>query len=294
MHICICVCTYKRNRLLKKLLLKLARQETAGEFTYSVVVAENDREQLAKAVVDEIASSSPIPIRHCVEPRQNIAMARNKAVTNAYGDFIAFIDDDEFPSDDWLLTAFRTCIKYNAEGVLGPVRPFFEHQPPVWVVKGRFWELPDHPTGYRLRWREASTSNVLLRRRVLDGIEGPFRHEFGSGGEDHDFFKRLMERGAVFLWCNEAIVHELVPPERWRRRYLLQRALQRGQAAKELTDLFEARKSLLAIPLYALMAPFLLLAGQHRFMRCMVSLCDHVGMLLGRFGYTPMGDKYLS
>ena len=134
----------------------------------------------------------------------------------------------------------------------------------------------------------------MLRRRVLDGIDGPFRRELGSGGEDQDLFKRLMERGAVFLWCNEAIVHELVPRERWRRRYLLKRALQRGQAAKDLSDLLDARKSLLAIPLYALMAPFLLVAGQHRFMRCMVSLCDHVGKVLGRFGYKPMGENYLS
>ena len=35
--------------------------------------------------------------------KQNIALARNKAIENAKGDFIAFIDDDEFPLDQWLL-----------------------------------------------------------------------------------------------------------------------------------------------------------------------------------------------
>ena len=36
-------------------------------------------------------------VKYCVEPRQNIALARNKALQNAEGDLIAFIDDDEFP-----------------------------------------------------------------------------------------------------------------------------------------------------------------------------------------------------
>jgi succinoglycan biosynthesis protein ExoM len=294
MHICVCICTYKRTRLLKRLLGELARQNTAGAFTYSVVVADNDREQSAQAVVAEVAASSPVPIQYCVEPQQNIALVRNQAVANAQGDFIAFIDDDEFPPADWLLTAFRACDEYKADGVLAPVRPYFEHEPPQWLIKGRFCERPEHPTGYRLSWRETRTGNVLFRRRILEGVAEPFRREFGNGGEDQEFFKRMLERGGVFIWCNEAPVHEVVPPERCRRRYLLKRALQRGQAEKGLANFCGVCKSLVAVPFYAILLPFLLLAGQHWFMRYLIRLCDHAGKLAGAVGWKPLGSTYVS
>jgi hypothetical protein len=50
-------------------------------------------------------------------------------VENADGDFIAFIDDDEFPVNNWLLALFDTCNQYNVDGVLGPVRRHFDEKP---------------------------------------------------------------------------------------------------------------------------------------------------------------------
>ena len=289
MHICVCICTYKRPLLLRRLLIGLAGQETGDTFTYSIVVADNDCEKSAAQVVHEVAARSSVPIKYCLEPNQNIAMARNKAVKNSMGDYLAFIDDDEIPRNDWLLTAFRACVQYRVDGVLAPVRPFFEHEPPRWVTRGRFFDRPEHPSGYKLHWRETRTGNVLIRRGILDGIEEPFRREFGNGGEDQDFFKRLIERGAEFVWCKEAAVDEVVPPERCRRRYLLRRALQRGRCEKGLADGQGICKSLIAVPLYALIIPFLLIAGQHWSMRYLIRLCDHAGKLVGVLVYRLTG-----
>ena len=77
-HICVCICTFKRLPFLRRLLTALASQETGGLFTYSVVVADNDRQQSAKAVVDEwAAAGSAMRVSYCVEARQNIALTRN-------------------------------------------------------------------------------------------------------------------------------------------------------------------------------------------------------------------------
>ncbi len=122
----------------------------------------------------------------------------------------------------------------------------------------------------------------------------PFAPSFGNGGEDQDFFKRLIEGGARFLWCNEAPVHETVPPERCGRGYLLRRALLRGQNEKDLTDRAGICKSLLAVPIYALLLPAALVMGQHRFMQVSIRLCDHAGKLLSVMGFKPLGAKYLS
>jgi succinoglycan biosynthesis protein ExoM len=294
LEITICICTFRRPRLLKKLLLELAKQETSGLFDYSVVVADNDREQSARRVVEEVAGAMPMRIKYCVEMEQNIALARNKAVTNADGDFIAFIDDDEFPSKDWLLTMLKVCNERGVAGVLAPVRPFFESEPPRWLLKGRFCERPEHASGYVLSWRETRTGNVLFRRDILEGLNEPFRRELGNGGEDQEFFKRMIERGHEFIWCNEAPVYEVVPPERWKRGYMLRRALLRGQNERHLVNARAVFTSLIAVPLYTLMLPFLLLAGHHWVMRYLIRLSDHAGRLIGLMGLRPLGTKYLS
>ena len=125
-HISVCICTYKRPHFLRRLLEELGGQDTDGLFTYSIVVADNDHLQSGKIIVTDFAIASPIPVRYCVEPRQNIAQARNKAIMNANGDFVAFIDDDEFPTKQWLLALFKTLKEYKVDGVLGPVKPHFD------------------------------------------------------------------------------------------------------------------------------------------------------------------------
>ena len=74
-------------------------------------------------------------------------MARNRAIENAAGDSIVFIDDDEFPTKGWLLTLFKACGEFNVDGVIGPVKRYFDEEPPKWVVKGGFYERPTYPTG---------------------------------------------------------------------------------------------------------------------------------------------------
>ena len=79
-HISLCICTYKRPRLLARLLDGLRAQDAGGLFTYSIVVADNDTARSAERVVSDFAAHTHIPVTYCVEPRQNIALTRNKAV----------------------------------------------------------------------------------------------------------------------------------------------------------------------------------------------------------------------
>jgi succinoglycan biosynthesis protein ExoM len=294
-HIAVCICTYKRLLLLKRLLDGLAAQETRGLFTYSIVVADNDQSQSAKAVVEDFAAGSDISIKYCVEPQQNIALTRNKAVENADGDFVAFIDDDEFPTDGWLLALFTTCNDYDVDGALGPVKPHFDEQPPKWVVQTKFYDRPTYPTGYIIDWRKGRTGNVLLKKRLFETEAQPFRPEFRTG-EDQDFFRRMIEQGHKFAWCNEALAYEVVPPIRWKRTFLLRRALLRG-AVSRVHPTFGALailKSATAAPIYAAALPLALVMGQGPFMSCLVKLCDHLGRLLASLGINPISDPYVT
>lgn len=279
--------------MLERLLDEISRQETAGAFTYSVVATDNDATQSARPVVKKCRREGAIAITYAVEPERNIALARNTALSHATGDFIVFIDDDEFPAPDWLLNLFRACQNHDAAGVLGPVKPHFEHEPPEWLIKGGFYRRPSHPTGFMMPWHECRTGNVILRRDILDSSEPPFRREFGAGGEDQDFFRRMIERGHRFIWCDEAIAYEVVPPSRWSRRFMIHRALLRGRntfrhAKHRFRNLL---KSLIAVPAYALALPILFLAGHHYFMKYLIKLADHMGRLLASVGLNPVSER---
>lgn len=290
----VCICTYRRPDQLRRLLVALASQDTTRRFSYSIVVADNDHCESARHVVEEFRATSAVAVTYCVEPEQNIALVRNRALEYAVGDFVAFIDDDEFPTEDWLATMLKACEECDADGVLGPVRPFFDETPPAWLVRSRLCERPEHRTGMILHWRDTRTGNVLFRRAILAGVETPFLREFGNGGEDQDFFRRMIESGYRFVWCNEAVVYEVVPEERRRRRYFLKRALLRGQNERLLLSTTSIVKSLIAVPAYVTLLPLMCVLGQHALMNCSVRLLDHAGKLLAAVGIRPVRGKYLN
>jgi succinoglycan biosynthesis protein ExoM len=293
MHISVCVCSYQRPALLRRLLEELGKQRTDRCFGFEVIVVDNDAQNSAREVVMEIQARVPFSVTYLTEPRQSISHARNRSLERATGELIAFIDDDEFPEPDWLFKLFEAWSNYKVAGVLGPVRPFFEQGAPGWVKRGGFYNRPEHETGFVMPWTECRTGNVLFDGKIIAGLDPVFSPEFGTGGSDVDFFRRQMALGRTFIWCNEAIVHEHVPLKRCKRTVLMSRALLRGRNSFRHRErrIKNVLKSVVAAPLYVLAMPFLQLAGHHLFMRYLIKTCDHVGRLLAALGVHPIKQR---
>jgi succinoglycan biosynthesis protein ExoM len=294
--ISVCVCTYRRPRQLEQLLESLDRQTTRNLFKFSIVVVDNDAHQSARSVVEARAKRLSVPITYGLEPRQNIALARNAAVAMATGELVAFVDDDEEPSKEWLWKLYEVLMDYGVDGVLGPVIPKFALGAPFWAVNGGVFKRPSFDTGEVIHWKAAATNNALVKRQVLAQLEGPFQPQFGAGGEDQDLFRRAMSRGQVFVWSAEAVCHEPVPPERTRVSFQLRRALLRGKVALRgpSGSWRGILKSVLAVPLYAVLLPVCLTMGSHVFVTQLVKSFDHLGKLLAACGIDFVGDNYIS
>ena len=194
------------------------------------------------------------------------------------------------------MTLFKTCDQHQVDGVLGPVMPYFEQEPPRWAIRGKFFDRPTHETGFIIDWNEGRTGNLLFKRAILQGMDEPFRREFGSGGEDRNFFKRMIEGGRVFVWCQEAVAYEIVPPVRWKRSFMLRRALLRGKVSlvDPTSNALKVAKSALAIPAYTIALPFFLVLGQHQFMKYLVKTFDHLGRVLAFLGIEVVKEKYVT
>lgn len=221
----VCIATYKRPQLLKKLLLSVLSQQTAGEFTFTVIVADNDAQRSAEPVVRELNASGQ-KIIYAVEPQQNISLARNKAVSFATGDYIATIDDDEYADSNWLLNLYRASTSYGADVVHGPVLPEFHPKTPHYIRAG--FMRPNPPTGSTEKY-VLNAGNTLFRSKLLEDLPTPFEPRFGrTGGEDSAFFYRLRGRGCRMVWCRESLVFEQVSPHRANLVWLLKRNFRNG------------------------------------------------------------------
>lgn len=294
-HISICVCTYKRPSLLHHLIDELKAQRTDRLFSYSLIVVDNDAWGSARATVQAVGKAAPFPIEYHIESERNISLARNRSVENARGNMIAFIDDDEFPEADWLIHLFRTLSESGASGILGPVRSHFEAPPPEWLVKSRLLERPEFATGQILdNSHFTRTGNVLFRRSIFESREDRFDPAYGRiGGGDAVFFKRMISKGHIFVWCNEAVVYETILPERQVKSYYIKRALTRGVGeAKQAPFLsLSTLRSLIAVSLYGLLLPIMLLVGQPLFMRYLVKECDHLSKVLAYAGIRLVKER---
>lgn len=287
-HISVCVCTYKRPTLLSNLLRALQKQETQALFSYSVVVVDNDKNKSARDTVQSIKDESTVEIEYYVEPRQNISHARNLSVEKAKGSLIAFIDDDELPTRDWLLHLYKTQAKFNADGVLGAVLPRFEQEPPSWITKSKiyYWTQEGPVTGTVMT--TGQTGNALIKRSLV-GPDTMFNPDFGlSGGEDTEFFEKLIDKGYVFVSCREGLVHDVIPPRRWQTGYLVKRKILQGVTtvrrfrSMNKSLLFRLKwfgKAVAAIVIYALLlfvrAPF----GKGPLFKCIMQIAYFAGVL---------------
>lgn len=226
-HISVCIATHKRNELLRKLILSLLSQKINGLLSYSIIVVDNDKEEGAKKIVKEIIETKSMPIRYYSQPIKNIAITRNLAVDKSTGDYVAFIDDDEYPVSDWLYNLYVTLKAYDCDIVNGPVNPYFAKNTSRWIIKSDFFGTTQLKTGEDKYTR--ATNNCLIKKRLLDKYKNPFDPEYGlTGGEDSKFFSRVKKEGAKFCWSSGACVYEYVFPERTKILWIIRIAFHGG------------------------------------------------------------------
>jgi len=262
---------------------------------FDIVVVDNDQLGTANLVVEDFSNRSSVRVRYVLEPRQSISIARNTAVANAGGKYIAFIDDDECPESTWLVNLYQALARFESDGVLGPVLPRFAGSPPDWLAKSRLCDRETFQSGTLMKnSKHLRAGNLFLKREVFNGLDVPFDPALGrSGGEDADFLSRMVAQGFRFVWCNEARVFEEVPLERQTLRYHRQRALIRGvtEAHSERLLSLGTLKSLVAVPVYSIALPVLFLTSRPLFARYVVRWCDHAAKLLAQFGVKVVRER---
>lgn len=224
----IVVPAYRRPDDLARALGSLLRQERV-DGAYELLVVDNDPQGSAAPVAEQMAASSPVPIRYVLEARAGISHARNTGVAHASGRYLAFLDSDEVVGADWLWQLRETLRRFDADAAVGPVLPRFPEGTEVDAYRRcAYTRDAGVPTGTTLlRWNIGNS--IFDKARCFVGPE-PFLPRLGlTGGEDTVFLRQMTRRGCTMVWCAEAPAWEAVPAERLEPDYLLRRAFRGAQ-----------------------------------------------------------------
>jgi glycosyltransferase involved in cell wall biosynthesis len=209
----------------------------------SVIVVDNDAEHHAGTeIVAEMAPAFPFPLTCIVEARRGQTYAYNRAFLTACRapepvDYVAVLDDDEYPEPAWLCEMVTTATALDADIVGGPVLPVFD-EPENWLAKGGFYQPRRFATGpVEMIY---GVGSMLIKRSVLERyLDEPFSHDFAfTGGSDLEFFTRCRRDGRKFAWADEALAFETTPRTRTTLSWLLRRNFRKGTEATRIDRTF--------------------------------------------------------
>lgn len=202
----VVVPTYRRPELLERCLQALRKQDFAPS-EYEILIVDDAASAETRLQVEKHARSAAARGLQIVylstSGRCGPAAARNLGWQAACGELIAFTDDDCLPESNWLREG-RAAFTDAVAAVSGRIRV----------------PLPAQPSDYEydtshLEESEFATANCFYRHTILQAVGG-FDERFRlAWREDSDLFFRLLERNALCVTCETAVVIHPVRPARW-------------------------------------------------------------------------------
>jgi hypothetical protein len=226
----VAICTRNRAASLARALSSLAAATRPRE-PFEVLVVLNASTDGSVKVVEKEAGR--LPVRAVVEPKPGLSHARNRAVAEAHGDVLVFIDDDVEVGRHFL-TAYAAAFLGAplTEVFAGPVVPRFEGEPPSWLPR----VLPTVGSAYALQRVDRDGAPIVptalpygcnLAIRVSAHRGCRYDPELGRGpprwlrgGEETVVLANLFAAGASGQWVAGATVDHIISQERQTRAYL--------------------------------------------------------------------------
>ncbi|WP_233531836.1 glycosyltransferase [Paenibacillus alkalitolerans] len=258
----VAICTHNRSADLREALLSLLHQSFKGPF--EVIVVDNCSTDDTKQVVQEFKSMVQIPVRYVFEERLGLSVARNRAIREAGGEYVLFLDDDAKASVDWIdgiVSLFEQDPLIGCVG--GKIEPAWEGSAPPWLSPENrtLYTILDYSEEIEEMRKPAIPfgANVAFRKSVFDSMD-TFREDLGRVGsnllssEEAELIERIRSRYKVYYTPHASVLHK-IPRSRISRKWLLRRIYWQGVSSavssNKKTGIFV--KSLLKVPLFLLL-----------------------------------------
>ena len=211
----IAICTRGTEKNLPLLCEKLVQLTSNVNVVVDIYVIVNS---------ENISLKLNPKIKIVSESKTGYSSVRNRALalcgenTN-----LIFIDDDEIPSDDWLVNMIQANTLFPNALIVGPVLPLSHNELSLSLL---YSDSQKQISGNNFRpVKKGGAGNMLVPSKIVGDAAGYFDLDFNSGGEDTDFCMRLSIKNFEIISQQKAVVHEIVDevrlnPQWIRLRYL--------------------------------------------------------------------------
>jgi len=235
--ISIAICTYNNAKKLAVALESLRHLLCPAELSYEILVIDNNSRDETKDVVQRYQELGGPVLRYVFEPAQGLSHARNRALQEAQGEIVAYLDDDVHVDPGWL-TAVAGAFAAHAAAIVGGKSYLIYPGPrPWWLSEESEFLLSKMDYGDQVLLdtdKELYGLNFSVRKDLALQAGGfdPAFGRLGSSslrsGEEADLMQRVRARGGRAVYEPRAVVGHIVSEERLRIRWFLRRAFAPG------------------------------------------------------------------
>jgi glucosyl-dolichyl phosphate glucuronosyltransferase len=221
--------THNRVKLLLQILQSLAEISVPTGLDVELIICANACTDNTIELIGPDLKKLLFSTRCIEEPVPGLSIARNRLLTEARGELLAFLDDDVWVSRGWIGAMLDVFNHYPADMVTSKVDLWWEAvQKPRWLSRRSADMLSCLDHGEKvceLFSAGEALSNMAFRRSVLKSVPG-FRTDLGRtkrqmvAGDDTDFIARAMCAGHRMFYAPQALLLHWVAPERITRAYL--------------------------------------------------------------------------
>jgi len=234
----VAICTHNRSQVIGRAVEHALRE--ARSCDAELLVVDNASTDATAATLAAMRTAEMRVVR---EPELGLSAARNRALAEARGAVVAFLDDDAVPRAGWLAALLGAYAQAGVACVGGRILLHFPAPPPPWLTPPLHSALSGYDAGNgprRLRDRPGDEypygANISFRVASAQALGG-FSTWVGPRGrrdfvhDETDLCYRLDHAGGEIHYVPDAIVDHWVLPERFSPAWFLVRHRLRGESA---------------------------------------------------------------
>ncbi|MBD2439456.1 hormogonium polysaccharide biosynthesis glycosyltransferase HpsE [Nostoc sp. FACHB-110] len=231
----VAIPTYNGVNRLPQVLERLQTQICLNNINWEIIIVDNNSTDGTAQLIKDYQHNWPkyLTLHYYFEPEQGLAFARNKAIQEAKSELVGFLDDDNLPANNWVISAYEFGKKNQKAGAYSSqIHGRFEVEPPAQLRPILFYlainERGSQPILYepqkkgfppgaglvirRQVWKEYVPNRLFLVGRVGNSF---------LAGEDAEALSYIYQAGWE-IWYNPAMVIEhIIPPWRLEKSYFI-------------------------------------------------------------------------
>lgn len=256
--ISVIVCTFNRGNILEYCLNSLSNQLT-NSVNYEVIIIDNNSTDNTNLIIKNFIKKCS-NFRTYTEKNQGLAFARNTGFKKAFGNYIAYIDDDSIAPNNWIEEIISFIKRHPNVKVFGGGYKGYSLEENIGWLPENYCNnyLGENERVLNIGEEWITGTNMIFDKNVLE-FYGGFNTLLGmkgyktNYGEETELLLKMHKDGIEVYYCPKITVFHLIPNYKTKMSFLLKSDYYRAKSSvfifRPNTNLLPLRGLILRLPI---------------------------------------------